>query len=198
MTRRERGFSLPELMVAMAILAVLSGLMIDAGLRDWRREQVNAVVVELAGWLESVRRAALKGSSCEVILVSSADPKAANTNFTLSAGAVLASASDVGSTDAATISESAIANNCRSSQPLAIPSLSANQRFDITASQTRFVFTPAGTLFPAPAEDAPIVIRVALADGVDPERCVKLEGLLGLISVGRVSNNHCDTASDRI
>lgn len=187
MTRRTQGFSLPETLMVVAILAVLSGLMIDAGLRDWRREQVNAVVVELAGWLESVRRAALKGSSCAVTL--------ATTSGTLAAGAELASAADVGQADA---SAAAIANNCRSRQPLRIPSLSANQRFQVQASQASFVFTPAGTLHPAPAANAPIVIRVSLADGVDPERCVQLEGLLGLIHVGRVSANHCDTASDRI
>ena len=101
----------------------------------------------------------------------------------------------MGSLDAAA---APIANNCRSSQPLAIPSLSTNQRFNITASQASFVFTPAGTLHPAPAANAPIVIRVSLADGVDPERCVQLEGLLGLISVGRVSGSQCNTASDRI
>jgi prepilin-type N-terminal cleavage/methylation domain-containing protein len=68
MKRPNPGFSLTEVLVVVAILDVLSGLVIDAGIRDWRREQVNAVVVELAGWLESVRRAALKGSSCQVTL----------------------------------------------------------------------------------------------------------------------------------
>jgi prepilin-type N-terminal cleavage/methylation domain-containing protein len=187
MKRRAPGFSLPELMVAVTILGVLSGLMIDAGLRDWRREQVNAVVVELAGWLESVRRAALKGSSCAVTLTT--------TNGTLAGGAELARGVDVGSLDAAA---STIVNNCRSSQPLRIPSLSANQRFHVEATQDRFVFTPAGTVFPAPSATTPIVIRVSLADGIDPERCVQLEGLMGLISVGRVNGSHCDTANDRI
>lgn len=81
MKRPIPGFSLTEVMVVVAILSVLSGLVIDAGIRDSRREQVNAVVVELAGWLESVRRAALKGSSCQVTLTT--------TNGTLGAGAVI-------------------------------------------------------------------------------------------------------------
>ena len=189
MKRPNPGFSLTEVMVVVAILSVLSGLVIDAGIRDWRREQVNAVVVELAGWLESVRRAALKGSSCQVTLF----------DGTLAAGAVLAQGEDVGATDADSVAAaSPIANNCRSSQPLVIPSLSAVQRFQIAATAGSFVFTPAGTLYPAPQRSAPIVIEVSLADGQDPQRCVQLEGLMGLIQVGRLNAGHCDTASDRI
>jgi len=154
MKRPNPGFSLTEVLVVVAILDVLSGLVIDAGIRDWRREQVNAVVVELAGWLESVRRAALKGSSCQVTLF----------DGTLAAGAVLAQGADVGTTDAdAAAATSPIANNCRSSQ-----------RFQVVTTAGSFVFTPAGTLFPAPAANAPIVIQVSLADGQDPQRCVQL------------------------
>ena len=191
MKRPNSGFSLTEVMVVVAILSVLSGLVIDGGIRDWRREQVNAVVVELAGWLESVRRAALKGSSCQVTLTT--------TDGTVAAGAVLARGADVGATDADSVAaDSPIANNCRSSQPLVIPSLGTVQSFQIAATAGSFVFTPAGTLYPAPQPSAPIVIEVSLADGQDPQRCVQLEGLMGLIQVGRLNAGHCDTASDRI
>ena len=180
MKRPNPGFSLTEVMVVVAILSVLSGLVIDAGIRDWRREQVNAVVVELAGWLESVRRAALKGSSCRVTLTT--------TDGTVAAGAVLARGADVGATDAESVAAaSPIANNCRSSQPLP----GRGQR-------RQLLLTPTGTLFPAPSANAPIVIEVSLADGQDPQRCVQLEGLMGLIQVGRLNAGHCDTASDRI
>jgi len=191
MKRRNRGFSLTEMMVVVVILGVLSGLVIDAGIRDWRREQVNAVVVELAGWLESVRRAALKGSSCQVTLTT--------TNGSLAAGAVLAQGADVGATDAdADAAASPIANNCRSSQPLVIPSLGTSQRFQVVATAGSFVFTPAGTLYPAPQPSAPIVIQVSLADGQDQQHCVQLEGLMGLIQLGHVNAGHCETANDRI
>lgn len=203
MTHRNRGFSLPEVMVVVAILSVLSGVVIDAGIRDWRREQVNAVVVELAGWLESVRRAALKGSSCQVTL--NFDENNSSLTQVFTAGEVLASGSDVGVVDPeeSTLPEGSleqlqIANNCRSSQPLVIPSLSTVQRFEVVATAVSFVFTPAGTLYPAPQPSAPIVIQVSLADGQDPQRCVQLEGLLGVIHVGRLNDGHCDTASDRI
>ena len=191
MKRPNPGFSLTEVMVVVAILSVLSGRVIDAGIRDWRREQVNAVVVELAGWLESVRRAALKGSSCQVTLTT--------TNGTLAAGAVMAQGADVGATDAdSDAAASSIANNCRSSQPLVIPSLGTIQSFQIVANADTFVFTPAGTLYPAPQPSAPIVIQVSLADGQDPQRCVQLEGMMGHIQVGRFNAGYCDTASDRI
>ena len=189
MKRPNPGISLTEVLVVVAILSVLSGLVIDAGIRDWRREQVNAVVVELAGWLESVRRAALKGSSCQVTLF----------DGTLAAGAVLAQGADVGTTDADSVAAaSPIANNCRSSQPLVIPSLGTVQSFQIAATAGSFVFTPAGTLYPAPQPSAPIVIEVSLADGQDPQRCVQLEGMMGHIQVGRFKAGYCDTPSDRI
>ena len=191
MKRPNPGISLTEVLVVVAILSVLSGLVIDAGIRDWRREQVNAVVVELAGWLESVRRAALKGSSCQVTLTT--------TDGTVAAGAVLARGADVGATDADSVAAaSPIANNCRSSQPLVIPSLGTIQSFQIVANADSFVFTSAGTLYPAPQPSAPIVIQVSLADGQDPQRCVHLEGMMGHIQVGRFNAGYCDTASDRI
>jgi len=182
--RPTRGFSLSELLITVVILGILSGLMIDAGVRDWRRERVNTVVVELAGWLESVRRAALKGSSCRVTLTT--------TSGTLAPGATLATAADVGSGDG-----EAIANNCRSPQPFQLTSLTGQQAFRVRTGNTSgtFLFTPAGTLFPAPANDSPIEIRIALADHDDPARCVQLDGLMGLISVGRVSNGSCEPTS---
>lgn len=181
---RTRGFSLSELLITVVILGILSGLMIDAGVRDWRRERVNTVVVELAGWLESVRRAALKGSSCRVTLTT--------TSGTLAGGATLATAADVGTGDG-----DAIANNCRSAQPFQLTGLTAHQAFRVRTGNTAgsFVFTPAGTLFPAPESSSPIEIRIALADDDDPERCVQLDGLMGLISVGRVSNGSCNPTS---
>jgi prepilin-type N-terminal cleavage/methylation domain-containing protein len=171
--QRNSAYSLVEVLMVVAILGILSALVIDAGIRDWRREQVNTVVVELAGWLESVRRAALKGSSCRVTLNSGS----------LAPGATLASAAPLVST--------AINNPCRSDHT--ITSLTANQRFVVSSTASTLTFTPAGTLYPVP--QTPVVIRVALADGSDPERCVQLEGLLGLISVGRSSGNSCDPSS---
>lgn len=156
-----RGYSLVEVLLVVVILGILAGLMIDAGIRDLRRERVNTVVVELAGWLETVRRDAQRGKSCPVTIQGGS----------VAGGAVLAS------------------SPCRGNH-----TITPNQPFTVSSTSSSFTFTPAGTLFPAP--ETPVVIGVRLADGGEPARCVQLEGLLGLISVGRSSGTgSCDTTS---
>lgn len=160
-TATTAGYSLVEVLLVVVILGILAGLMIDAGIRDLRRERVNTVVVELAGWLETVRRDAQRGKSCTVTV----------NGGTLSGGAVLAN------------------SPCRGDH-----TITPSQSFSVNRTSGSFTFTPAGTLYPAPT--TPVVIQVALADGGEPQRCVQLEGLLGLISVGRsTSAGGCDPTS---
>jgi prepilin-type N-terminal cleavage/methylation domain-containing protein len=161
---RRAGFSLSELMIVVVVLGILSALVVDVGLRDWRRQQVNAVAVELAGWLETVRRAALKGSSCTVTFEEAAS---------YTAGDILARSS------------------CSPPQPFRISGLTPNQGFGAVLPES-FTYTPAGTLHPAPAEDAAVVIRVQLLGLDDPQRCVSLDGLLGTIAVGQWTAGTCN------
>lgn len=160
------GYSLTELMVVVVVIGILSGVVIDAGIRDWRRERVNTVIVELAGWLETVRRDALRGRSCTV---------------TINAGS-LAPGGQLANSD------------CRGT--FSITAITGNHAFEVTSNVENLTFTPAGTLFPARPNESPAVITVRLADDPEPQRCVELDGLLGLISVGRsTSPTACDTAN---
>lgn len=162
--RRRAAFTVTELMVALAVLAILSGLVIHLSLRDWRREQVNAAVIELAGWLETVRRSALKGSSCKV---------------TITAG-----------TYSGRDSESPVAlspSPCGTVQPFRLSGITAGQAIKVVETRS-FTFTPAGTLSPPPDPGAPLEIRLQLADGSVPQRCLQLDGLLGAIDVGHSDN----------
>ena len=114
------GFSLAELMVAITILGVLSAIAIDSSIKDWRREKVNKVAIELSGWLENARRASLKGEACTVTI---------NTG-TLAENGTLATAT------------------CMSRWPLQIALQDANSSFSITASTTSLTFTPRGSVHP--------------------------------------------------
>jgi prepilin-type N-terminal cleavage/methylation domain-containing protein len=125
---RRAGFSLSELMIVVVVLGILSALVIDVGIRDWRRQQVNAVAVELAGWLDTVRRVALKGSSCTVTFEAAAS---------FSPGHTLARSS------------------CSPPQPFRISGLTHNQGFRAVVPES-FSFTPAGTVHPAPAGNSPL------------------------------------------
>lgn len=178
MTRRpahprwhHRGYTLVELMVTVVVIGILSSVVINVGWREWRREQVNSVVLELAGWLQMVRRSALRGNSCQVTIHPAAP---------MTAGAELASIS-----------------NCGMVQPLRLSSLSGiggHRPLEVavqgvTNRPFTFSFTPAGTIFVAPDVDDPqIVIAVTMED---TRRCVQLDGLLGALDLGVATDTGC-------
>lgn len=166
-----KGFTIVELMVAVAIIGILSGLMIEAGISDWRRERVNTVAVELAGWLEAVRRAALKGTSCAVQL-----KVGGGSTSDLAGGATLAT------------------STCTGVSTLPITTITPGQVFRVKASPSSWSFSPLGTLHLPDGASGTVSIFIALKDGQAPIRCVQLEGLMGVIRVGRASDfTTCNT-----
>lgn len=178
MKLRSNGYTLVELMVTVAVLGILTGLAIDSGQREWRREQVNGVVIELSGWLESVRRSALRGYRCNVTF----------TEGTLSAGDTLATGAEASTSPQ-------IGNNCLASMPLQIPSVGGGSQVSVTANYSGIAFTPRGTVAQVASGDpltanVPADIIVTLQPN-GPSRCVRVESLLGLISIGQVTNGVC-------
>ena len=152
--------SLPELLVVISILAVLVALGIDSGLREWRREQVNKVTIELAGWLENARRAALRGEACDINIVTGS----------------------LGNTDTLATA------TCMPNWPLQIATTNSSTRYTISADNPSFSFTPRGTRYPS---NGPITMTIALDPDQGISRCISLQGLLGVISPGRVINGAC-------
>lgn len=168
--QRPRAFTLMELILTVAVLVILTGLLIQVNQRDWRREQVNAVLIELSGWLETVRRGALKGNSCTVTI--SKDTYRIGDAKTL--GQLQSQPPGQGTVP-----------SCGNVQPFTLKGIAGNQAITV-ASSVSLTFTPAGTLFPPPT--TPIVISIGLADDSAPTRCLQLEGLLGAIDVGTPSS----------
>ena len=157
-----------ELLVTVAVLGILSAVVLNGiGMREWQRSRVNAVALELNGWLESVRRSALKGTGCLVTI---------QTNASAVAGTVIASAAPVTSTN--------LPNTCMSAQPLRILSNVSGDRYAIQADPPSFSFTPRGTARGlANGNTSDLEITIVL-NGQPPMRCVQLTSPLGLIRVG--------------
>lgn len=61
------GFSLPELMVIVAIAGILAGLAIPNFTRNWQDERLNSASKQTIAWLDDLRRKAIQQSSpCSV------------------------------------------------------------------------------------------------------------------------------------
>ena len=162
------GFSLVETVVVISILGVLAGLGLSASFQAQRRGQVNAVAIGLAGWLEEVRRSALRGQSCMVSI---------NTG-SISDGMVVASG--VGNP---------IPTTCASRTPFQLPTSAQGATYQIAATPASFAFTPSGTIFPASA----VQITVTRSNN-GPARCITLTGLLGNLEMGNASGGSCSSS----
>ena len=186
------GFSVTELLAVVAVVGILSAVGVHTSGNEWRRERVNAVATELAGWLETVRRTSLKGNACQVTI----------SGGNLATGATLATASELLAGNGISIPITAnpsIANNCLTGQPLQISGTLGNSTYAVAPSgSTSFKFTPRGTVNAAAANTQlaiPVVIEISLAGSGGPLRCVRISEGLGLISVGS-SNSSGGTCPD--
>ena len=165
--RHCRGFSIVELLVVVSIIGTLAGLSLASSFQSQRRQQVNAVAIGLAGWLEEVRRSALRGSACEVIV---------------SNGSVS------GYAEVARLGGDPPPETCPThTNPYLLPQASRGASYTITAAPSSFHFTPRGTKFPA--TDVLITINMS-SNG--PARCIQLNGLLGNLEMGNSSGGSCE------
>ena len=173
------GFSVLELMLAVGIIVILAGISFRASGNEWRRERVNAQAQALVGWLEAVRRSAVRGNACLVSLL----PTQSSTSASLQPGALLATASEDASTTVVSI-----VGNCMSTDPLRVVAItSRSDAFEVTTNASSLLFTPRGTLF-NPSSNAQFSSDVEVAfslNGQPPRRCVRLSAALGLVQIGR-------------
>ena len=167
-----QGFSVVELIVTTAIIMLLASLSIAGAVNQWRSEQTYAVAEELAGWIATVQRAAMRGRRCDITIAAGGG--------SLGNGQVLAVASQS--------SNATLQNSCTAYSPLLIEAAPAPAQFTVTPTGLTFSFTPRGTI--ANNSSDPVVITVTnLAGGA--VRCIRLDGLLGFTRVGVLQGSSC-------
>lgn len=159
---QSKGFSLPELLIVIVIAGLFSSIAITAGVNQWQREQINKLAIELSGWLETVRRAALRGEACSVTLVTG----------TLSGGSTLATATCPSDED----------DPPPDPPLLLVENLGSNINLTVaSSSEEAITFSPRGT---RSGEDVTVTLTL---NPSGKQRCVTISGLLAMINPGQVT-----------
>jgi len=171
--RSQQGISLTELMLTVAIIGILSGIVIQITGREWRRERVQAVQVDLVGWLEAVRRAALRGESCTA---------------TISTGTL---------TPGQRMGE--VGEGCLYQLPMTIPGVAARgTRYNVIAQTSSLVFTPRGTVRSA-GEALPDKTWIAITlEGGGPVACIAISATVGAIRSGLINGTDGNACANRL
>lgn len=171
---QRNGFSLPELLVVIVIIGIISAVGVPAFFSLVRRERVNSVALEVAGWLELVRNAAAdevsvggNNEGCQIDFV----PNPTN----------LGSRAQIASADC----------DLPEDQLFTPPDLRETVNITFPNVQPPIIFTPRGVWIVAGAEGEPPVLANAdfIAEinlgGNRPIRCVRLSRVLGSVEIGR-------------
>ena len=170
------AFSLAELMVVVAVLAIVASLSLNTFGHDWRRAKLTSTAQEWAAWFELVRKAALRTESGCLITVSAlaAQPS----------GTAVAVASNLGANE----------STCAAEPTLRFLAPSQGDAINTAITSSSLIFTPRGTILGAGAAalSSGWELRLSLST-TDALRCIRLSGLLGAIQIG--SNNTTSNVS---
>lgn len=161
------AFTLIELLMAVSILGVLAAGSWRVIQSDLQRSRLNAVSLDFAAWVESIRKAAQRTQGgCEISV---------STLNNAADGSQLASVRNLRADDSA----------CATGSRFLFRAPSRDGRLSSRATHAVFTFTPRGTILGAGSQALPGQVEVKLAlKGVIQLRCLRLSGLLGALQIG--------------
>ena len=172
------GFTLLELIIAIAIITLISAVSFDASSRSLNRSRVNAVAVELAAWMQTIRTSGADTAFCSVIF----NPD----QVTLAQAPASAAASRVFSRGNRVYSVEPA--GCSGQQDFRVPDSVGGNTFTIWSSPL-FQFTQRGNIIQTAANDTAVRhdIRI-LMGGTRLLRCVRTFDSIGLFRIGSNSD----------
>lgn len=217
MKNSELGFSLTELLVVVSILGIAAAIFMPSFVFILRRERVNAIALEAAGWLEEARSQSAREVNLDLLALNEDDSNKGGCAIVLGgpngnakAGDILATVEGVSSilcnvrqknlvvpdTQAAVFKTAVygLGAGRPESDPLNPCKPAMGMRCDGSVS---LFFTPRGMWSSTSIEaDQNLELRIAHADGAGPKRCVRISSILGSIDIGRGSNGDLATSCD--
>jgi type II secretory pathway pseudopilin PulG len=172
-----RGDSMVELLITASLFALVSGVVVQSTGSSVRRAEVNAIAVELAGWLEKVQRETMSRNEL------SGQPQPCSITFNsgaeLETGAVLAR----------------VPGGCAPGSPrqngddvFLLPGSRGGRSFNMRLLGGQnpdgpVTYSPRGTT--TLTEPRTLVIS---RNGGGPVRCLRIAPLLGTITIGAANN----------
>ncbi len=174
---RYKAFTMLELMVTVAVLAIVGSVVFASSQVFLRRDQANAAAAELAGWLDGISGRSGAFGPCTV-------------QFTTANG--LAPGATFATLQTASIPPSDA--KCTPNTILALPSTGGNVTYNVRVdytpnTATSLVFTPRSGVV---ANNVQAIVKISV-NGQIPLRCVRIS--FGTISTG-VRDDTFDVTQD--
>jgi Tfp pilus assembly major pilin PilA len=189
------GFTLVEELVIVAVIGILSAIVVPSFLFALRRERVNALAFHTAGWLEEIRSIAARevtpdataGGCAIVIAGNQANARAGDVIAGITGCTAREPRLRVPDTWGGSFQiRHSIPSGSISNAPSAGDCSASGIPVALCSGSVRLFFTPRGMWSSDSVANLrdDLELRIALADGDGPRRCVRLSSILGSIDIG--------------